>query len=102
MTEEDWIELATKEARECGERIALLEKATNEKFQSYYTGVIPKTDEQRVDGTGYGGGLPDAYNKVRLLQRQIDSFEEKTFKGESKGTSVVISPENKDGEESVL
>ena len=64
-------------AMECKKRRAILESASNEKFQSYNISVIPRSENQRVDGSGYGGGLSDAYNKIRMLQRELDSFEEK-------------------------
>lgn len=43
-------------------------------FSSYYTRVIPERSS-RVDGTGYGGGLSDAYHKTKLLQSDVEKFE---------------------------
>ena len=35
-----------------------------------------------VDGTGYGGGLPDAYNKVKMLEEELDKAEKQSPKFE--------------------
>ena len=74
MTEEDWIQLATASAKKSQKRISELEQLFGERFESYYTSVIPYGDSL-VDGTGYGGGLSDAYNKTKLLQEDIEKFE---------------------------
>ena len=79
MTEEDWIELGTTRALECKKRIAELELISGEKFSSYYESVIPSYEGARVDGKGYGGGLPDAYYKTHLLQEDVSAFEKNIF-----------------------
>lgn len=80
MTEKDWVELATNEALKCKEKISRLEKSTGKQFSSSYTSVIPWNGEDKVDGHGYGGGLPDAYRKVAGLKRDVLKFESKSPK----------------------
>ena len=75
MTIEDWIDLATKRALDCKKRISELERLYGDHLETYYYRVIPSTDDERVDGTGYAGGLRDAYNKVRMLEEDIDIFD---------------------------
>lgn len=77
MTQEDWVDLATKNAFDCKRRIAILEAMSRTKFSSYYVGVIPDCEGQKVTGSGYGGGLPDAYRKTLYLKDDVDSFENK-------------------------
>ena len=79
MTEEDWIDLGTTRALECKKRISELELISGEKFSSYYYGVIPSYEGVKVDGSGYGGGLPDAYYKTHLLQEDVSAFERSVF-----------------------
>lgn len=86
MTQEDWIDLATSRALECKKRIDELERMYGEHFSSYNYGVIPSYEGAKVDGTGYGGGLPDAYNKVNLLQEEIERFERQCVDNLSKGS----------------
>lgn len=80
MTEQDWIDLATKEALECKETISKLEKSTGRQFNSHYISVIPSYEDSKVDGHGYGGGLPDAYRKVAGLKRDVAEFKSKSPK----------------------
>lgn len=80
MTSDKWIELATKEALECKEKISRLEKSTGKKFSSNNISVIPYSSEDKVDGHGYGGGLPDAYHKVTCLKKDVLEFERKSPK----------------------
>lgn len=79
MTRDDWIELATNEALECAQKISMLEKASGKKMESYYKGIIP-AEGKKVDGVGYGGGLSDAYNKVRMLKMDVSNFEKRILK----------------------
>lgn len=79
MTKEDWIDLGTTRALECKRRISELELLSGEKFSSYYYRVIPSYEGARVDGSGYGGGLSDAYNKTHLLQGDVSNFEKRVF-----------------------
>lgn len=79
MTKEDWIDLGTTRALACKKRISELELLSGEKFSSYYYRVIPSTEGEKVDGTGYGGGLPDAYRKTHLLKGDVSAFEKKVF-----------------------
>ncbi len=89
MTQEDWIDLATARALACKKRIDELEKLYGEHLSSYYYRVIPEYAGARVDGTGYGGGLPDAYNKVNLLQEDIERFERQCIENLSKGSDEI-------------
>lgn len=75
MTQEDWIDLATSRALACRKRISELEQLYGEHLSSYYYGVIPSYEGEKVDGRGYGGGLPDAYRKIKLLESDVESFE---------------------------
>ena len=78
MTEQDWIDLATREAKECGKKIASLEESTGRMVESYYRGVIPKSEDEKVNGHGYAGGLPDAYHKVKYLEQDVENFQKKS------------------------
>lgn len=75
MTQEDWVDLATKNAFTAKKRIDTLQALSGRKFSSYYWGVIPDHEDEKVTGHGYGGGLPDAYNKTKLLLKDVDDFE---------------------------
>lgn len=88
MTEEDWVDLATSRALKCKKRIDELEALYGEQLSSYYYSVIPSFDGAKVDGSGYGGGLPDAYSKVNLLEKDIEGFEEQCV-AKSKSTGGV-------------
>lgn len=79
MTKEDWIDLGTTRALECKKRIAELELLSGEKFSSYYSRVIPSYEGAKVDGSSYGGGLPDVYHKTHLLQEDVLAFERRIF-----------------------
>lgn len=86
MTQEDWIDLATSRALECKKRIDELERLYGEHLSSYYYGVIPSYEGAKVDGSGYSGGLPDAYNKTHLLQEDIERFERQCVDNFSKNS----------------
>jgi hypothetical protein len=75
MSEQDWINLATDNARKAQQRIWELEKIYGEKFISNNYSVIPDEFYDKVDGFGYSGGLEDAYRKTKLLLDDVDSFE---------------------------
>ena len=88
MTREDWVDLATSRALECKKRIDELEKIYGERLDSFYYSVIP-FGENKVDGSRYGGGLPDAYNKTRLLKEDIESFERQCMGNITKDSSEM-------------
>lgn len=87
MTREDWIQLATTNALKSQKRITELEMLYDKKFESHYTSVIPQVDFL-VDGTGFGGGLSDAYNKTKCLEKDIEQFEKECLASLKKDTSI--------------
>lgn len=78
MTQEDWIRRGTERALKCKATIEDMEKK-GVKFESNYIGVIPHKDSL-VDGSGYGGGLTDAYNKTKYLEQDVLKYLSKTPK----------------------
>ena len=76
MTEDDWINLATDNAKKAKVRIWELEKLYGEKFSSNYIGVIPISRFSKVDGHGYCDRLSDAYKKTIQLLKDVEEFEE--------------------------
>lgn len=89
MTKDDWIELLTKEAIECASKIELLEKASGKKFESRNLGMIPKNG-QKINVIGYGGGLPDVYNKVEALKMDVFIFEAFNVRTKDNGQEDVL------------
>lgn len=86
MTEQDWIDLGTERALACKKRIDELEIMYGERLSSYYYGIIPMHEGEKVDGRHYGGGLPDAYYKTKLLQEDVERFERECAEKYSKST----------------
>ena len=86
MTKEDWINLGTSRALACKKRIAELTALYGFDFSSPYYSVIPTSEDEKVDGTGYGGGLPDAYRKTHLLEADVARFEQQCIEQLSKSS----------------
>lgn len=74
MTRQDWIELATNNANKSAKRIMELQQLYGEEFYSRNMQVIPSYGE--VDGIGFKGGLREAYEMTKQLQKDIEVFEE--------------------------
>ena len=70
MTDEDWIELAKKETLICRKRIAIAEKASGNRFNSNYTGVIDKLNGEQFDVSEYKGrNIRDVWQSSSFAKR---------------------------------
>lgn len=76
MTQEDWINLTTRNFNESAAKLRILRSVSNIPFQSYYEGCVPAKGT-KVRPTSYGGDLSDIYTKSKIFQREVDDFEKK-------------------------
>ena len=83
MSQDDWVRHATQKALELKRRIMILKKS-GVNFSSPYMRAIPTGKDEVVDGTAFGGGFPDAYYKLELLDADITSAENSLINGKDK------------------
>ncbi len=82
MSQEDWERHATQKAMDLKNRIELLLKC-GVKFSSYYLRVIPLKEGEVVNGSGFGGGFPDAYAKLEMLENDVKAAEQSVINNKS-------------------
>lgn len=89
MTKDDWIDLGTNRVLKCKKRIQELERLYGNHFSSFYYGILLSVDKKKIDGSEYGGGLSDAYNKTHLLNNDVDRFEKQCIANLSKDSRII-------------